>query len=236
MWSRRTNFCKTKSKYLNVEFFQIRAGVYFAIWILLGFVLNRLSAGVDPADEPRRQRRLALVSGPGLILWCLSVTFAAVDWAMSLEPHWFSSMYGVLFMAGFAVSAHGAGHPDRLEAGRASRPGASRSHRDRLNDLGNLLLAFTVFWTYVSFMQYLIIWSGNLPEESVWYLHRTADGWQAIAVLLIFLHFVLPFLFLLSRDNKRDPATTCQSGLSCCWSMRWMDLFWLVQPAFARKR
>lgn len=222
---------QAKAKYLNVEFFQIRAAVYFAIWILLGFVLNRISAGVDPAGEPRRQRWLALISGPGMILWCLTITFAAVDWGMSLEPHWYSSMYGVLYMGGFAVSALALAilTVSKLSA---HRPWNELLTPDRLNDLGNLLLAFTVFWSYVSFMQYLIIWMGNLPEEITWYLNRTAGGWQAVALLLIFLHFVLPFILLLSRDNKRDPQRLVKVALLLL-AMRWLDVFWLVQPALS---
>jgi hypothetical protein len=222
-----------KASYLNVEFFQIRAVVYFVLWILLGLVTNRITSGVDPAEEPRRQRWLALISGPGLILWCLSVTFAAIDWVMSLEPHWFSSMYGVLYMGGFAVSGMAlalftvcklAGCP----------PWDESLTPQRLNDLGNLQLAFTVFWTYISFMQYLIIWTGNLPEESIWYARRTTGGWDFIAVLLICLHFALPFLFLLSRENKRDPARLMKVALLLL-AMRLVDLFWLVQPALSEK-
>ncbi len=219
-----------KAKYLNVEFFQIRAAIYFVLWIALGFVLNRISAGADPASEPRRVRWLALVSGPGLILWCLSITFAAVDWGMSLEPHWYSSMYGVLFMAGFAVSALAVAI---LTVSKLSAypPWSQWLTTDRLHDLGNLLLAFTVFWSYVSFMQYLIIWSANLPEETTWYLHRTKGGWQFVALLLIFLHFVLPFVLLLSRDNKRNPQRLVRVALLLL-VMRLVDLLWLVQPPF----
>jgi hypothetical protein len=152
---------------------------------------------------------------------------------MSLEPHWFSSMYGVLYMGGFAVS--GMALAILTVSKLAAHPPWSQSlTAEQLNDLGNLQLAFTVFWTYVSFMQYLIIWSGNLPEETVWYLRRTTNGWQTIAVLLICLHFVLPFLFLLSRDNKRDPSKLMKVALLLL-AMRLVDLCWLVQPAFSQR-
>jgi hypothetical protein len=114
----------------------------------------------------------------------------------------------------------------------ACRPWSESLTPDHLNDLGNFLLAFTVFWSYVSFMQYLIIWSGNLPEEATWYQQRTAGGWQAIALLLIFLHFVLPFLLLLSRNNKRAPQRLVKVAVLLL-AMRLVDLFWLVQPAFS---
>jgi hypothetical protein len=222
---------QAKAKYLNLNFFQTRAVIYFAIWILTGFVLNRISAGIDPAEEPRRQRKLALISGPCLILWGLTITFASIDWAMSLEPHWYSSMYGVLYMAGFAVSGLALAIlvVSKLAA---NSPWNELLTADRLHDLGNLLLAFTVFWSYVSFMQYLIIWSGNLPEDAVWYVHRTAGSWQIVALLLVFLHFIFPFVLLLSRDNKRDPQRLVKVAMLLL-VMRLIDLVWLVQPAFA---
>jgi hypothetical protein len=159
------------------------------------------------------------------------VTFAAVDWAMSLEPHWFSSMYGVLFMAGFAVSGMALAILTVSQLANY-RPWRELLTPERFNDLGNLLLAFTVFWSYVSFMQYLIIWSGNLPEETAWYARRTTNGWQSIALLLICLHFVLPFLFLLSRDNKRDGSKLTRIALLLL-AMRLVDIFWLVQPSLS---
>ena len=225
-----------KVHYLNVDFFLIRAAIYFAVWILLSFVLNRFSAHTPPGDASpdatfRRQRRLALVSGPGLVLWALSVTFASVDWAMSLEPHWYSSMYGVLFMAGQGVSA--LSFAIIAAVGLKAYTGwPATLTRDRLNDLGNLLLAFVMFWAYVSFTQFLIIWSANLPEETPWYLHRIAPGWHWLAIGLVVLHFVTPFLLLLWRQAKREPAWLAGiAGLLIF--MRLVDLTWLVMPTFS---
>ena len=221
---------QNKARYLNVESFQIRAGIYFVIWIILGFVLNRWSSGIDPADEPRRRRKLALLSGPGLILWGLTTTFAAVDWVMSLEPHWYSSMFGVLFMGAQGVSGLSVAIVAAVLL-RAYRPWTEVLTTGRLHDLGNLLLAFVMFWSYVSFMQYLIIWSGNLPEETPWYLKRSEGGWQWIGVALIGLHFLVPFLLLLSRDVKRDPRRLVGVAVLLL-VMRLVDLFWLVAPTF----
>ena len=222
-----------KARYLNVEAFTIRALIYFAIWIGFGFVLNRLSSGRDPTDERLRRRRLALLSGPGLVLWGLTTTFYSVDWAMSLEPHWFSSMYGVLFMGGQGVSGL-AFAIVALVAMRHWQPWNAVLTVPRLHDLGNLLLAFVLFWSYVSFMQFLIIWSGNLPEETPWYLHRIAYGWQAVAIALVVLHFLVPFLLLLSRMNKRQPQRLWPIAALLLF-MRLTDLFWTVKPTFSQE-
>ncbi|MEX0711501.1 MAG: hypothetical protein WD278_04085 [Pirellulales bacterium] len=219
-----------KSRYLNVESFGTRAVAYFAIWSALALWSNRWSATTDASAEARRQRPLQLLSGPGLILYGLTVTFASIDWAMSLEPHWYSSMYGVLFIGGQAVSGMSAATLTVIALGRR-RPWSESATPERLNDLGNLLLAFVMFWSYVGFMQYLIIWSGNLPEETPWYANRTAGGWQLLAWCLIVFHFAVPFLLLLSRRTKRAPARLA-TVLVVLLVMRLVDLFWLVMPAF----
>ena len=223
-----------KVQYLNIDGFQMRAAAYFIIWILLSFVLNRWSAGTDAAGEPQRRRWLSLLSGPGLVLWCLTVTFAAIDWGMSLEPHWFSSIYGVLFIGGQGV----AGLSLAILAVTILRdhpPWSEDLTLPRLNDLASLLLAFVLFWSYVSFTQFLIIWSGNLPEETPYYLHRSAGGWQWIAAVLATLHFLVPFLLLLSRQTKRNPRWL--AGIAALLLvMRFVDLYWLVMPTFSPGR
>jgi hypothetical protein len=220
-----------KIQYLNVPFFQARAAIYFGIWILLSLALNWLSSGTRREDELVRQRRLALVSGPGLVLWALTVTFAAVDWGMSLEPHWYSSMYGVLFMGGQGVSGLAAAIIAAVVLRRYAH-WPEHLTRDRLNDLGNLLLAFVMFWAYVSFMQFLIIWSANLPEETPWYLHRSARLWAWVAIGLAVLHFFTPFLLLLWRQTKRKPQWLVGVA-ALLLVMRWIDLTWLVMPTFS---
>ena len=222
-----------KARYLNAEWFPFRAAAYFAVWMLFGFILNRLSASADPATARLRERRLALVSGPGLICWALAVTFASIDWVMSLEPHWYSSMYGVLFMAGQGVSALAAAILCVITLRRAS-PWNEQAATSRLHDLGNLLLAFVLFWSYVSFMQFLIIWSGNLPEDTPYYIHRTGS-WQAVAVALAALHFAVPFLLLLVRQNKRRTRRLAAIA-ALLLAMRLVDLYWLVMPTFSPGR
>ncbi len=223
-----------KIDYLNSQWWTIRAAIYFAAWIVLGLVLNWLSSGADPVTERQRSRSLALLSGPGMILWALAVTFAAVDWAMSLEPHWFSSMYGVLFMAGQAVSGLALAILIALPL-RGESPWEECLTVGRVHDVGNLLLAAVLFWSYVSLMQFLIIWSGNLPEETPWYLNRSRGGWELVAIALAALHFLVPFLLLLMRQTKRRFVWLLSvAGLLAV--MRLVDLFWLVMPAFRPER
>jgi hypothetical protein len=221
-----------KAGYLNVPWFEIRAAVYFAVWIVFMLVLNRLTATASTVDQERRARPLALISGPGLALWGLAVTFAAVDWSMSLEPHWYSSMYGVLFVAGQAVSALSLAIIVSVLLMRAPPVMANIINGSRLHDLGNFLLAFVMFWSYVSFMQFLIIWSGNLPEETPWYLRRSQGGWQIFVAVLMTLHFLVPFLLLLMRPLKRNLRRMVAVA---AWLilMRFVDLCWLVLPAFS---
>lgn len=217
-----------KAPYLNATAFTARALGYFAVWSLLGMFLNALSAG-EPADEPLRRRRLALVSGPGLILWGLCVTFAAVDWAMSLEPHWYASSYGVLIAAGSGVAAMAVAVAVATWLNDLP-PWSHLATPACLNDLGNFLLAFVLFWSYIAYSQFLIIWSGNLPEEAPWYLHRSQGGWQWVALLLATLHFAVPFLLLLVRRTKRQPARLLSMALLLL-AMRLVEWHWLVTPA-----
>jgi Ni/Fe-hydrogenase subunit HybB-like protein len=222
-----------KAAYLNEEAFTIRAAIYFGVWILFMLLLNRLSFTASAELQERRARALAIISGWGLTLWWLAVTFAAVDWSMSLEPHWYSSMYGVLFVAGQAVSALSLAIIVSVLLMKTP-PAANVITGARLHDLGNFLLAFVMFWSYVSFMQFLIIWSGNLPEETPWYLRRSHHGWQVFVAILMGLHFLVPFLLLLMRQMKRNLR---RMVLISAWliGMRLVDLCWLVLPAFWEK-
>lgn len=220
-----------KVGYLNVGFFQLRAAIYFAIWILAMLLVNLWTSSPNLADQERRRRPLTLVSGPGLVLLGLSLTFASVDWAMSLEPHWFSSMWGVIFTGGAGVA--GLSFTILVSAWqRRYPPSYNVLTTSRLHDLGNLLLAFVMFWSYVSFMQYLIMWSGNLPEETPWYVRRSGGGWQLVAIGLIALHFFVPFLLLLSRQTKRNMNWLVGVAILLL-AMRLIDLYWVVVPTFS---
>ncbi|HVE66676.1 MAG TPA: hypothetical protein VNC59_08845 [Thermoanaerobaculia bacterium] len=220
-----------KSLYLNVPFFLGRAVVYFGAWLVLSHFLNRLSLEQDRTGERSIARRLQILSSAGLVLYGLTVTFASIDWAMSLEPHWFSTMYGVLFIAGQGLS--GFAFIIAVLVGLSGRsPLAEFVEAKHYHDLGKLMLAFVMFWAYVSFSQYLIIWAGNLPEEIPWYLRRLQGGWGWIGAALVLLHFALPFFMLLPASANRNPRILLGVAVLILF-MRLVDVFWLTRPAFA---
>jgi hypothetical protein len=190
-----------KAAYLNIPFFLARTAVYFIIWGLFAHFLSKLSAEQDRTGEPALKRRVEVISGPGLAVMGLTITFAAVDWVMSLDPHWFSTLFGFVFVVGNVLTAL-AVMICALAYLRDREPLASLIKPSHFHDLGNLMMAFVVLWAYMAFSQYLIIWSGNLPEEITWYIDRTATGWSAVALILVVFHFAVPFLVLLSRRTK----------------------------------
>jgi hypothetical protein len=219
-----------KSAYLNVPFFLIRLVIYFAVWLVVAYYLNKWSVEQDRTADAKLTRRLQVLSGPGLILYGATVTFASIDWAMSLEPHWFSTIYGMLFMVGQGLNTL-AFMVVVLALVADQRPLSAVVSRSHFQDLGNLLLAFVMLWAYISFSQFLIIWSGNLPEEIPWYLRRLAGAWKWIGAALILFHFMLPFLLLLSRGLKRNVRLIAIVAIAIML-MRLVDLYWIVQPAF----
>jgi len=218
-----------KSPYLNTPFFIARAAFYFAAWLLMGWFLNRWSKQQDSTRDGSFAKRFQRLSAPGLIIYALTITFASTDWVMSLEPHWFSTIYGMMFMVGQALTT--LAFVIAVLALLADTPPISEFLEPEIfNDLGNLLFAFIMLWAYLSFSQYLIIWSGNLPEEIPWYLRRSRGGWQWIAVALALFHFAIPFFLLLIRRNKRRRQVI--SGIAIAVVvMRLVDLMWLVVPA-----
>jgi hypothetical protein len=219
-----------KKQYLNVGFFAIRAVFYFIAWAGLVYFLNKWSRQQDESADPKPMRRLEAISGPGLILFGLTATFASVDWVMSLDPEWFSTIFGILFMGGQALSA--VAFVIAVAVVLAPREPMSRIlSASHLHDLGKLLLAFVMLWAYFAFSQFLIIWSGNLPEEIPWYVHRLHGGWQWLGLALVLFHFMLPFLLLLSRDLKRNARLLAPVACAII-VMRFIDLFWLVAPEF----
>jgi hypothetical protein len=219
-----------KAPYLNVSFFVARTVVYFALWVGLAVQLNRWSRQQD-LGKRAYVNRFQTTSGVGLLLFGLTVSFAAVDWVMSIEPHWFSTIYGMQFIVGQILSTLAFVVPI-LFLLSAYEPMKSRLQESHFHDYGNLLLAFVMLWAYLAFSQYLITWSGNLPEEIPWYLNRTRGGWQSIGLLLVIFHFAVPFLLLLSRTTKRSAKAL--AGLSIAiLVLRVVDLFWLVSPAFS---
>ena len=221
---------QAKAFYLNERFFLVRAGLYFAIWFVVAAALSRWSLVQDDEPSPRIDRRLHFWSRGGLALYALTMTFASVDWAMSLEPHWYSHIYGVIVIGGQILTAMMFAIVIAVRLAKMPKVGEFMN-AERFHDFGKLLLAFIMLWAYFALSQFLIIWSANLPEETPWYLTRRAGGWQVLAVALIVLHFVAPFAILLSRHVKRTPAVLGTVVLALLF-MRFVDLYWLVAPSF----
>lgn len=221
-----------KALYLNVPFFLARIVAFFTAWILVAYFLNRWSLEQDRTGNPDLIRRMQNLCGPGLIIYGLTVTFTSFDWVMSLEPSWGSTIYGMIFIVTQVLSAISLAIIVCMLLSK-SETLARRLFPVALNDLGNLLLAFTMLWAYLTFSQYLIIWFGNLPDEIPWYLARATGGWAWVAVMLIVFHFAVPFLLLLSRYVKRRIRflAAVAAGMMV---MSLADLFWLMTPAYQR--
>jgi hypothetical protein len=219
-----------KAAYLNIPFFIARAVAYFAVWIVLGRLLVTWSLQQDRSADDTLTLRLQRLSGPGLVLYGLTVSFAVIDWIMSLEPKWYSTIFGMIFMVSFGLAAMALA----ILATRfleSEKPLAQVVSPDRWHDLGNLLLALVMFWAYLNFSQFLLIWSENLAEEIPWYLHRIGGGWEWVAVALILFQFALPFILLLSRNTKRDSRTLAAVAAAILF-MHWLDILWMVVPSF----
>jgi len=220
-----------KQIYLNVPFFLIRALLYFAGWNFLAWFLNRWSIREDEGS-PEAHRKMVAISGPGILFWGFSITFMAVDWVLSLDPHWFSTIFGMLFMAGQGLSGM-AFLVTLLVLLSYRRPMSDILTPRHMHDLGKLLLTLVMVWAYFSFSQFLIIWAGNLPDEIPWYLERLRGGWRYVALALVLGHFALPFALLLSRDLKRNFKLLASIAVFILF-MRYVDIFWLVAPDFAK--
>ena len=219
-----------KLPYLNVPFFIGRTVIYFVVWIGLAFLLNRWLLQQDESFDLALSRRLQAISGLGLGAFGLTVTFASIDWMMSLEPHWFSTIYGFMFATGTAAAGF-AFITIPLAWLMKRTPLAEAVSKLNINDLGNFLLACVMLWAYMALSQYIIIWSGNVAEVTPWYFRRTNGGWEFVGFLLTAFHFVVPFLVLLSRTVKRRIQWLVKVAALVVF-MRLFDLYWLIIPAF----
>ncbi len=221
-----------KSAWLNPKLFSIRTLIYFVIWFIFGHFLYKISIKQDSEGDPEQKlkEKMRQISGPGMLLFALSITFAAFDWLMSLDPHWYSTIFGVYIFAGSLLSILSfiTLLVVFLHKNNILNEEISIEH---FHDLGKLIFAFTVFWTYIAFSQYFLIWYGNIPEETVWYLHRWDGNWYKVSLFIVFGHFVIPFLVLLSRVPKRN--ITMMTVMSI-WMLviHWVDLYWIILPNF----
>jgi hypothetical protein len=219
--------------YLTSGGFLARAVIYFAIWIVLMVVFNNWSKQQDQSNGEGLKQRMKALAAPGVILYILAMTFAAIDWVMSLSPRWASTIYGFLFVAGQAITAMGLMIAViALLAG--SEPFNGIIKKRHLHDLAKLLFAFNMLWAYFAFSQLLIIWSGNQPEEITFYRSRLNGQWGVVAVIVLLFSFAIPFLLLLSRDVKRTASVVSKIAVWMIF-MRLVDLYWMTRPEFTSR-
>lgn len=225
---------KLQHDYLTAHWFIVRAILYFGVWLLLTFLFNRWSKLQDIHTQDRAlRRRLKFLAGPGIILYVFLMSFAAIDWVMSISPHWASTIYGFLFVVGQVISALSLMIAIVVLLARTG-PFEHILKPRQLHDLGNLLLAFVMLWAYFAFSQLLIIWSGNQPEEITFFRARLYGGWGVVAVIVLVFHFFVPFFLLLSRDIKRNTKLLPKLAIWMIF-IRLVDLFWMTRPEFTAR-
>ena len=223
---------KWRAIYLNPTSFGVRAIIYFAIWFLFAYLYNSWSAQQDATTNAEDAAALlgksTAISGPAMVIFGLVVTFASIDWTMSLDKHWFSTIWGMLYIAGWGLS--GFAFTIALCARLIERePMSSILGKKHFHDLGKLMLALVMIWAYFNFSQFLIIYSGNIPEETPWYLMRMKGPWGILGILLIVFHFAFPFLLLLSRDLKRNTKRLSWVAIFIL-VMRLLDMYYQIGP------
>jgi hypothetical protein len=220
-----------RADYMNPTAFCLRALLFFGAWVALAVFLRKWSLQQDATTDVTPTIRMRALSGVGIVLYPITGTFAFIDWVMSIEPRWFSTMFTVIVLIGQILTAFTL--ITLLLAGwRAQPPFHEIVTRSHFHDLGNFLLAFVVFWTYVSFSQFLIIYSGNLPREIDWYLHRTAGGWKWFVGFLALFHFLMPFALLLFRVMKRSVGRLATIA-ALIFAVHVVEVFWVIKPSFA---
>jgi uncharacterized membrane protein YidH (DUF202 family) len=221
-----------KALYLNTPFFIARQVIYFAAWNLICHLLTRWSAEHDRTGDPALLAKLSRLSGAGLVIYFITVTFAMVDWTMSVNPHWFSTIWGMLYIGGQGLSAFAFGICVLvLLAQTAPLNRVLTSHH--FHDLGKFLFAFLMLWAYLSFSQFLIIWSANIPEEIPHYLTRWENTWKFLSIFIVVGHFIVPYALLLSRDIKRNAG---KLRVIATWILcaRVAEYYWHVAPELHR--
>lgn len=218
-----------KQPYLNTGFFLIRAAFYFVVWTLLAWRLQKISYSEDSGHDPSMVKRVRRISAPGMILFAITTTFASFDWFMSLDPHWFSTIYGAYVFSGATMGflAFLSIVVIWLTGKGVLTEAITVEHR---HDLAKLTFAFVIFWAYMAFSQYFLIWYANIPEETVWFQARWEGAWKPLSLMIVFGHFVVPFLLLITRGAKRSVPVL---AFTCFWLMaiHYIDFYWLVMPS-----
>jgi hypothetical protein len=219
-----------KAPYLNPTFFFIRSAIYLVAWALMGWWYAKTSRAHDESGDPRLTARMQNAAGPLLIVFALTISFASFDWLMGLQPHWYSTIFGVYIFGGaflsalsllaiMTVSLHRAGLFKRI------------SNVEHRQDIGKLMFAFTVFWAYIAFSQFMLLWYANLPEETVWFRNRWSGSWRHISIVLMITQFAFPFLFLLPKTTKRH-LTALTVGAAVLLVGHYVDMYWLIMPVY----
>ncbi len=223
---------KSKSSYLNINFFLIRTVVYFAIWFLFLWLITKNSRLQDTTKDQSLTTRNIKLSAVFMPFFAITLTFASIDWMMSLEPHWFSTIYGIYYFSGTVLAALAALTiiVVLLKENGYLIPGLSN---DSYYSLGALLFAFTNFWAYIAFSQYMLIWYANIPEETVWMLQRWYGSWKIVSIGLVFIHFIVPYAALLSQPSKSNPKRLLLASIWILFA-HLFDLYWLIMPTFNR--
>jgi len=216
--------------FLNLPWFLARAALYFIVWSGLAIVLRRWSLEQDRVGGGEITRRFQLFCGPGLVAYTLTYSLAAIDWIMALEPHWYSTIFGMIVITGQGLAGLAFAI---LIAGRLLRGSQLKEviPDKAYHDLGHLLLAFVLLWAYMSYSQYIITWSGNISTESLWYIHRGHGGWQSVGLFLILFHFFAPFILLLFGGLKKHIGSLSAIAAGVLL-VHLIDQFWMVMPAF----
>jgi hypothetical protein len=216
-------------RYLNVPFWWIRAAIFFALWLAVSAIFSIWSRQQDRTGEPHLPRKFRLLSAPGLIIYGVTITFASVDWVMSLQPEYHSSIFAPEFATGQLLTAHAFAVVVLAWLVRQP-PLANIISRETLNDVGNMLLAFLVVWAYMTFFEFMLSWIANLPAENAWFIPRSQDGWQWVAWGIFVFHFAVPFFCLLMRNIKRDPRLLGRVA-ALVFFMHLVFLYFQVMPA-----
>ncbi len=220
---------KGKSAYLNMEFFTIRIIFFFAIWMLFYFVMTRISKKQDKTGDQKYTKSNIKMSAIFLPFFAITVTFASIDWMMSLEPHWFSTIYGVYYFAGTMLTALGGATYAIVKL--TEKGYLTGIKPDHYYSLGALMFAFVNFWAYIAFSQYMLYWYANMPEETFWFIDRWQNGWMTYTLVMMVIRFLVPYIALLSQPAKMRPGTLKFAGLWMLFAQV-VDLYWLVMPTY----
>lgn len=229
----QTAVLRHKAPYLNTPFFIGRVVLYFAIWLFWGFRENRMADLQDETGDPTLKERMRAFGAPGILIFTLTGTFAYIDWILSSDVQFFSTVYGAMILIGDILQAIALSIIVLVLASRDDRFGG-RVNGPVLHDLGNMMFAFVIFWAYLSASQLIIVWPGNLPQELGWYLDRIRGFWKVLAAVTALSMFAIPFCLLLSQDRKRQPMRLLRVAVFILFA-RTIDMFWIVEPTYRNK-